>query len=506
MVPIHRLLIVGFAFAGIAAAQDESGTPDTPDAPQVKTAGSPGTIVPFDESIRDFTSDTTAYAQIDLPAYFEQVHPDVAIWYQHVNTLANPFMEGRQPGTRGDELAAQYIEFHLSRAGLEPAFSETNETSPWRQPFRFQLGRSTPILNGSAVAMMSNDLEHGEDYTVLANSGSGQVTAPVTFVGYAIEDGVDGYDSFGEDDDLSGRIAIMLRYEPLDGVGVSRWSDEGFSSHAALRGKMAALVDRGADGIIMVTPPKALDGRSGLESLRSSRGYGSSTDMPVIHLDPDQADALLRRGHPEGLGLAALRKAADRDRVDTVDLSDAVEITINTDLIIPGIDTHNVGGVIPGSGDLADEWLVIGGHYDHLGTGYTGSRRGGSNAYHNGADDNASGTASLLVLADRLSRAARDSDGDRRSVMIIGFGAEEAGLHGSDFFVENPPFDLDQVTCMINFDMMGRLGDRGVQMLGTGTAVEFDDMLPRHVSKSPLLVNATPGGRGPSDHANFYAK
>ncbi|MEE2908090.1 MAG: M28 family peptidase, partial [Planctomycetota bacterium] len=98
------------------------------------------------------------------------------------------------------------------------------------------------------------------------------------------------------------------------------------------------------------------------------------------------------------------------------------------------------------------------------------------------------------------------NENDRRSVLFIGFGAEEAGLHGSKYFIENPPLDLDAITCMINFDMMGRLSDNGLQVLGTGTAEEFDEMLPRHVADSPLAVYATPAGTGPSDHSTFYRK
>ncbi|MDG2423202.1 MAG: M28 family peptidase [Phycisphaerales bacterium] len=469
-------------------------------------AQEPGTIVEFNESVRDFTSNGTGYSDVDLADYFRNQHSDVATWYQHVNTLANPWMEGRQPGTRGDDLATEYIEFHLEHAGLSPAFTDEEGNPSWKQPFSFQLGRQSPTLVSSNVLIDGSTMVHSEDYTVLANSGNGSITAPLTFVGYSIEDGEDGYDSFGEDDDLSGRIAVMLRYEPLDATGISRWADENFSGHSGITQKMQALLDRNAAGVIMVTPPKALDGRRGLETLRSSRGYRPRAEVPVIHLSSDQADTLLSSAHPKGLGLAELRKAADRDRMDTYDLPDDWTITIQTQLEDPGIKTRNVAGVIPGRGDLADEWLIIGGHYDHIGTGYVGSRQRNSNKYHNGADDNASGIASLLVVADRLSTASEKNDGDRRSVMVIGFGAEEAGLHGSKFFVDNPSMDLDKVSCMLNFDMMGRVSEKGVQVLGTGTAEEFDEMLPRHVAESPLVVHATPSGTGPSDHSTFYRK
>ena len=468
----------------------------------------PGTFVQYDESVRDFMSEGTGQASIDLPAYFEQADPDVAVWYQHVNTLANPWMEGRQPGTRGDDLATEYMEFYMDKAGMEPAFVSEDGEPTWRQPFRFQVSRRAqpPTLQSASLMDGTRELVRGKDFSVLANSGNGTVTGPMTFVGYAIEDGVNGYDSFGDDDDLTGRIAIMLRYEPLDSSGISRWADENFSSHSGIQNKMQSLIDRNAAGIVMVTPPKAIDARAGLETLQSTASYRPRADIPVIHMTAREADTLLKKAHPDGLGLAEMRKAADRDKLDTFDLEDDELLTISTSLKPSGIETRNVAGILPGKGTLADEWLVIGGHYDHLGTGYVGSRSRGNNDYHNGADDNASGIASILVLCDRLSKTAKMSEVDRRSVLFIGFGAEEAGLHGSDFFVENPPIDLDSVTCMLNFDMMGRLGKNGLQMLGTGTAEEFDEMLPRLGSETTMVVNATPSGTGPSDHTNFYNK
>ena len=468
----------------------------------------PGTIVEYDESLRDFMSEGSGQSSIDLPAYFEQADPDVAVWYQHVNTLANPWMEGRQPGTRGDDLATEYMEFYMRQAGLQPAFKDESGDASWRQPFRFQVSRRPvpPKLQSASLMHGKSEFIRGEDYSILANSGSATVTAPMTFVGYAIEDGVNGYDSFGDNDDLSGRIAVMLRYEPLDGSGISRWSEENFSTHAGIQGKMQSLIDRNAAGIIMVTPPKAVDGRPGLETLSTTTNYRPKAEIPVVHISPSQADMLLKKAHPDGLGLSSLRKAADRDTIDTLDLNDDELLTMATSLTPGGIETRNVAGILPGKGDLAEEWLIIGGHYDHLGTGYVGSRSRGNNDYHNGADDNASGIASVLVLADRLSKTAETTDDDRRSVLFVGFGAEEAGLHGSDYFVENPPMDLDAVTCMLNFDMMGRLGKNGLQLLGTGTAEEFDEILPRLVSETTMVVNATPSGTGPSDHTNFYTK
>lgn len=161
--------------------------------------------------------------------------------------------------------------------------------------------------------------------------------------------------------------------------------------------------------------------------------------------------------------------------------------------------TDNVGGILPGRGDLADEWLIIGGHYDH--TGY--SRRG---ALRPGADDNASGTAGVLMMVKRLSNFYADAPEDvpLRSVLFMAFSAEEMGLIGSRYYTQHPTLDGDQVNAMINMDMIGRLRDDRLLVGGVGSAEGFLDILKPHFANTAFTIYADPSGRGPSDHASFY--
>jgi aminopeptidase YwaD len=460
-----------------------------------------GKVIPNEGGINGFAPEWNEN-DFDLAGYLEGVGPDANLWFQHVQTLSNQWMEGRQPGTPGDELAARYITWYFNRAGLEPAFEGS-----WRQPFSFTLGRTMPEVHSASLSAASHELVHGEDFGVLANSGSLPTTSlPLSFVGYGIEDGPEGYTSFAEGDDLTGRAVLLLRYEPLDEDGRSQWAEDGFSPHSGIQDKFSALTDRGAAAILMVNPLDAADGRDGIESVASTAGFRPKLDIPALHISAKTATTLLHAASNGTTSLRDLQQDADEGLRGAHHFDNAAMVTIATDVSMPTFDTQNVAGVLPGTGDLANEWVIVGGHYDHIGHGYTGSRAPGDTRVHPGADDNASGVGTILILADRLAASAKDDDRDRRSIMFITFSGEEAGLHGSQHFVDNPTMDLSQTNLMLNLDMMGRLRNDTVALTGTGTAVEFDEMLPRIVEPSGLTVSTIPSGLGPSDHSNFYRK
>jgi len=162
-------------------------------------------------------------------------------------------------------------------------------------------------------------------------------------------------------------------------------------------------------------------------------------------------------------------------------------------------------GEIPGQGSLADETVIVGAHYDHLGNGGISSLAPWTKAIHNGADDNASGTTALLEVARQVVRR-RDRDGDARRVLFVAFSAEEMGLIGSERFVASPPVPLDQVVAMVNLDMVGRLRADRLTVSGTGTAREFSAIVQRLASHHEFRAKLDPSGLGPSDHATFAVR
>jgi len=168
---------------------------------------------------------------------------------------------------------------------------------------------------------------------------------------------------------------------------------------------------------------------------------------------------------------------------------------------------QNVVAMLKGSNPaLAGQYIIIGAHYDHLGMGGqgSGSRMPDTVAVHYGADDNASGVAGVIELAEKL---ASEKGNIGRSIVFMAFDAEEMGLIGSKYFVENPLVDLEEVIAMINFDMIGRLKPaKTVAIGGTGTSEETEQLLKDLEKNSGLEFKLSPEGFGPSDHAAFYNK
>ena len=483
-----------------------------------------GLVVPLTGSITALGPVSDAIAvdahRVDLRQVFEDLGPDATLWYQHVQTLANPFFEGRRPGTRGADMTADYIEFYFRHYGLEPAFGAEGSTQAggaddlpmsYRQPFDFaRRGRQRPPTVTESVASIGEAaLLEGDEFVVLGNSGSGQASGPVTFVGYGIESGPDGYTSFESDTDLTGRIALLLRYEPLDEDGYSLWAPSRFSGHAAIATKMASVEKRGAAGIILVNPPEAKDGRIGLEPLRRSSRFGAALGIPAIQVTPEVADQLLLEGDFEVRDLMTVRRLADEGEVTTVDLDDNLVVSFGSTVArgdVGRVNAQNVGGILRGRGDLADEWIVISAHHDHVGDGTLGGiNRRNRGRMHPGADDNASGTAGVLVMARKVSESyASAAEKDLRSVLFLTFDAEEMGLVGSRHFANDPSIPPEQITMVFNMDMVGRLRGDNLSVLGTATAEGLQEILRPHFERSDLTVSVTDGGSGRSDDASFH--
>lgn len=163
----------------------------------------------------------------------------------------------------------------------------------------------------------------------------------------------------------------------------------------------------------------------------------------------------------------------------------------------PVVDGYNVIGYLNHS---ADKTIVLGAHYDHLGYGMEGSLHTGEKAIHNGADDNASGVASILAMADELKS---DKYADH-NYLFIAFSGEEKGLWGSNFFAKNMTIPKEEINMMVNLDMVGRLNeDRQIAIHGVGTSPSFDSTLDNE-NTYELKVTKQLSGVGPSDHTSFY--
>ncbi len=426
------------------------------------------------------------------------------VFNDHVTILSSPWMEGRLPGTKGMEYARDYVAHWFEEAGLEPGWTDpdTGERT-WLQPFA--LG-SKKTFNGQRLAVSGKGgdvtFELGEEFEFTGLGDAGEIDGQLVFVGYSIDDGPDGYQSFEPDTDLEGKIAVMLRFEPMNDEGDSLWNDRRWSRQSTFASKFGALAKRNPAGVVLINPPGANDSRSGALMRDTSKAIDG---VPVFMLTPEAGERLIAAADAEGRSLLDLRKLADAGTA-VIELSGTATGggSIDEDPMM----AENVLGMLPGRGELADEFVIIGGHLDHLGMGEFGSRRGGG-ALHPGADDNASGAAALMMLGESL-RAAYDElpeDADARTIIFAAFDAEESGLNGSRHYVENPPHDLDDIQLMINFDMIGRVVNDRLSITGVDSAEGMKDWAQPMFDESGLEIVLQEGMRGGgSDHASFYRR
>jgi hypothetical protein len=234
-------------------------------------------------------------------------------------------------------------------------------------------------------------------------------------------------------------------------------------------------------------------------------GVGSNTSIPVIQLSVAACDRLLKP--TLGKTLTELEAAIDQDMKPRTAALKGWKAEGVTTIDRAPTDVKNVIGVLDGEGPHADEIVVVGAHYDHLGRGGFGSLMPGSHEIHNGADDNASGTVSVLELARRFGhRGPAPAKKLPRKLVFMTFSGEEEGLIGSAYYVKNPVFPLNKTIAMINLDMVGRLKDDKLTVYGVGTSPHWEKLLKKLAPEHQLHLILKPEGFGPSDQSSFYGK
>lgn len=445
---------------------------------------------------------------------------DTASYHNHVFTLSNTYFEGRDPGMLGNQRAAEYLAEHFDAIGLEPFMTVrgapdardalASRASNGRSFFHTFFVNDTVVAREQSMRVAGRTMQPDVEFAALGISESGRVTGEPVFVGYSMPDGPGGYSSYADGDDLTGKIAVMFRFEPMGPDGESLWGRGGYwSRRASFANKINAAIDRGAVGVVVVHPVMCADPRA----QRLPRTHEVSTGrvgVPIVALSAQASDEFFSLIDGEGRSALELRRLADKlesGESGVIPMSSGGTISMSVELERPEVATWNVAGLLPGRGSLASEFVIVGAHFDHLGLGFYGSRspdRAGT--IHPGADDNASGTAGVIVAAEILKRRydAMPANADARSVIFVGFSAEEMGLIGSREFVALPEITSDRVYAMINLDMIGRLRDDNLEISGVGTAEAWTDVLTRANNDHGLNIDFDRGGVGPSDHANFY--
>ena len=406
---------------------------------------------------------------------------------QHITYLSSDSLAGRYPGTEGDMMAATYIRDQFVSSGLKP------EAEDGFQYFTLLQSVSPGQRNHFEVNDSAGEL--GSDFAPFPFSGNAELTAGVSFCGYgfSISEENMAWNDYA-DIDIAGNWVMVLRGDPEAEDPASI-----FAPYSSDRHKAYLAAENGAAGLIMVSGQK-FDKEDELVEIRLHQGRVS---IPVIHVTRPTANMILSRN---GSSVEILEDILVND-MQPESFHTNTTVSATTDLVFNEAQTMNVIASIRGNDPgLRDEYIVIGAHYDHLGTGGEGSssRRPGSSVVHPGADDNASGVAAMLEIAEKLRSINEQL---RRSYLFIAFGAEEKGLLGSKYFIENPVVDLESVKAMINLDMVGRKNEeKTLQIGGVGTSAEGQELLHKVAGNYEFNTVFSMEGFGPSDHASFYAK
>jgi len=423
--------------------------------------------------------------------------------------LASDELEGRGIETVGIDEAADFIAGMFAATGVKPL--DRPGVDAYFQKFDYTTAHG--VDPATALTAAGHEYQPGIDFTPSSFSAEGAFHGPVVFAGYGISNPHQNYDDYANLE-VKGKVVLVLRYEPHDSHGVSRFTkkENEWSEAAALYAKAKAAADHGAVALLLVNPPSHHTLEDALMPF-AQRFPGERSSIPFLHIKQTVADAILAASHADDL--KALQASIDGDGTPhSFPLKDA---TVSGKVVLERSvrKLKNVIGCIPGSGSHADEFVVVGAHYDHLGRGGFGSLSPRSHDIHHGADDNASGTSAVLALAQHY--AGRQS-APARSILFVLFTAEESGLIGSQHFVDHPPVPLEKIVAMVNLDMVGRLREDKVSdaseqkaptlyVGGGGTAAEFDAILKKADADSPLqLKSIGKGGFGPSDHMSFAMK
>jgi aminopeptidase YwaD len=392
----------------------------------------------------------------------------------HVRFLASEECAGRMTLSPGIERAAQYAASQFKKMGLEPG-----PNGSYFHEYEVTLGIRATSRN--VLVLTSNDgrtssLELNKDFVPVSGSENMKTaSAPIVFAGYGLADeDWNDYDGL----DAKDKVVLVLRGAPEGRRGGSNGAKARIAS------------EKGAVGILYAGTTAA--GRSELPSLTRGQGFAQNLGMVGAGISSKVFRQLTGK---------TVEQAASAGRSGGMPLKWSAKLITETE---PNVGkAKNVVAVLPGRHPtLKHEYVILGAHYDHVGMGEFGSRTG-VEAIHFGADDNASGTAAVMALAEHFAQRHSNS----RTILFQLYSGEELGLLGSRAWAGDPANEviLKNTTAMINLDMVGRLRDENLYVYGTSSAEGWDAVLSK-VSVPGVKIVAAPNVRGDSDQMSFARK
>jgi len=417
---------------------------------------------------------------------------------EDIKYLSSELLEGRFAGTKGFELAATLIENRFKSLGLKPignsyfqefdvALKSTLDTN--NSILDFQVIIPKPGIPIDKIKPRSNKLTCNTDWKHISFSADGSFDAELAFVGYGIDHKETKYNDY-ETVDIKGKVAIIFAGVPYLVNDKSPFGGDGSFSNKA---KLAQ--EKGAVAVIFVNEQG--------DSADKFLDFGTYT-LPEIKIPVIQVRrSSISKYFPKGSELVNLEEEIAKNKKPKSFLLQNIRLNSKVQINRNKVATKNVVAYLEVNPQSKD-YFIISAHFDHLGRGRVGSRAKvkGDTAIHNGADDNASGTAGMLELAKRYSEKK-----PKNNILFIGFAAEEMGLLGSIHYAKNPLIgDSSNIKFMYNLDMIGMLSGDTLHPWGTGTSAEFNSIIDELNQKYNFIIKKTETGEGPSDHAIFYRK
>jgi len=425
-----------------------------------------------------------------------------------IQFFASDDQEGRGIETKGIERSAERIIAEYQEFGLLPAMPDGS----YRQPFEVPLG-DISVSESTLVKLTGPDgvempLKLGDEFQPIRRGANGSANAGIVFLGYAIHSEEENYNDFA-DVNIEGKVVIVIRREPqnYDG-GAFKGTATGPSAY--IDRKLELLTDAKAAAVLFVNDYSSSP-TDETDELSTPSSFGNDGEsLPFAHVKQSVIDKVLAitpLKTSDGSTLTSLKAVAQFIDASLKPVSQELNgwnAELTTEFAVNSVTAYNLIGIVEGEGPHSDQTIVIGGHYDHLGFGGYGSRSPANRQgeIHNGADDNASGTAAVVELARRIASGPKP----QHRMVFICFSGEERGLTGSNYYVKHPVVPLEETIAMINFDMIGNLRNNVVEVNGVGTAQEFRDIAIKADESTPIDIKIIDGAFAGSDHLPFYMK
>ncbi len=407
-----------------------------------------------------------------------QVEPEITLpeLQSILDVIATDDMKGRYPGTAEDKELADFISSEMEAAGCVLQSKDGKQY--------FDISSGVEYSESNKISYNGSELSYigGGEFQTLGFSANDTLKAEIAVAGM-----IDDFESFRDaiEKQAAGKW-MMVATSKRESVHMGTVHQ----SYTELRSIALRSFDHGAAGIIYISGSD-----EGVDFPELPEAMRLVVPLPSIMISQKLAGEILQKD------LSDVLSAVKTSGI----VQTGIEFEALTQVDISTSPSFNSTASIRGNVDsLAAQYVVIGAHHDHLGMGGPGtsSRAPDSIAVHYGADDNASGVAGVLELAEYIGSLE-----PARSFEFITFGGEEMGLLGSKYYAANPTIELDQVQAMINLDMIGRLNeDRQIQIGGIGTSPLFRALIDTINKNYNFNLKYSEAGYGPSDHSSFYAK